>query len=109
MTRGGPVRRLKELSKRAAEGEQLRARTRQLGIQFATVDLEAARTFLDLAEFDFKNGEQEHATRLLRGAERASEVITGLMERHPERALPELLRKLEELNQAISEVKARAS
>lgn len=101
-------RKLKPFRRQAADGEQLRAKAQKLGIEFANADLDAAHTFLDLARLDFQSGESEHASRLLKNAEHAAEVVESIIKRFPENALPELQRRLEALNKAIGQVKALA-
>jgi hypothetical protein len=98
----------KSLHEHAAETGRLRAEFERARIDFVDADLEAAKTFLDLARLDFSTGETEHASRLLQSAERATEVVKGMMEQFPEGALPARQNKLEALNKAISEFKRRA-
>jgi hypothetical protein len=102
-------RKRRTFRKPASESEQLRGRSEKLREDFANVDLDTARTFLDLARLDFESGEVEHATRLLENAEKAAQVVGDLIKRFPENAVPALRSRLEALNKAISEVKALAS
>lgn len=97
----------KPIDEQVEIGEQLRAKAQKLGMEFANTDLDAANTFLDLARLDFESGEYEHASRLLKNAEHAAEVVETIVQRFPEGSVPELKRKLEALKQAIHEVKSR--
>ncbi len=103
------ARKRKHVNEHAAVTERLRAKSDQLRIEFAAADLDAATTFINLARLDFRSGECEHAARLLKNAERASEVVEGLLKKVPDHAALALRSKLEALNQAINQVKTQAS
>jgi hypothetical protein len=102
------VRKPKQLRGQAVEAEELRARSEEVRIDFADVDLDTAKTFLELARMDFASGESEHASRLLQNAERAAEVVRSVMNQLPERVNPAMRSRLEALNKAIRETKGRA-
>lgn len=93
----------------SADTEQLRAKLEKARIDFINADLDAANTFIELAGFEFRSGDSEHGSRLVGHAERAAQVIKGLIEQLPDGQVPPLRSRLQALNQAIDAVKVDAS
>lgn len=105
---GSAQRKPKLFEEQASDSERLRAKSRKLLIDFAATDLDIAHTFIELARSAFQAGETEHASRLLGKAERAAEVVGGLIGRVSKNAAVALQSRLDALNQAIHEMKGQA-
>ena len=88
-------------------GKRLKAASDKLRLDFVSIDLQLAMTFLSLAKFDFNNGEIGHADRLLTQAERASDIIGKIARELPESTKTRIDPGLTALRSAIEDIRAK--
>ncbi|PWT85590.1 MAG: hypothetical protein C5B58_02850 [Acidobacteria bacterium] len=87
--------------------KQLQEQGDRLRSEFVRLDLEAASTFLDLARFDFAQGETDHAESLVSHAAEAADTIERFVGQLSENDAAEVLGKLEVLRSQIANLQAK--